>query len=375
MSGPLKNLVVIELAALGPVPLAGQLLADMGADVTVIDRRSAAAEPTNINRRNKKSVALNLKHEAGLLAAKKIIATADIVLEGFRPGVMEKLGLGPDDLQQLNPHLILGRMTGWGQQGPLSQRAGHDINYLAITGALHAIGRNGEPPVPPLNLAADYGGGAMFLITGVLSALFERGQSGRGQVIDAAMVDGVPAMMGLIHTMIAQNHWNNNRENNMLDGGAPYYRCYETLDHKYMAVGAIEPQFFKQFVELAGLPESELADQNDHSRWPEMRKRYAALFKTKTRDQWDAIFTDSDACVTPVLDFSEVASHHHNQARGVFSQPDGVLQSSPAPRFSHTPSPPPLPVQAPGAHTDELLKKFGYSMLEIKQLREDGAIC
>ena len=374
MSGPLKNLVVIELAALGPVPLAGQLLADMGADVTVIDRRSAAAEPTNINRRNKKSVALNLKHEAGLLAAKKIIATADIVLEGFRPGVMEKRGLGPEDLQQLNPRLILGRMTGWGQQGPLSQRAGHDINYLAITGALHAIGRNGEPPVPPLNLAADYGGGAMFLITGVLSALFERSQSGRGQVIDAAMVDGVPAMMGLIHTMIAQNHWNNNRENNMLDGGAPYYRCYETLDHKYMAVGAIEPQFFKQFVELAGLPESDLADQNDQSRWPEMRKRYAALFKTKTRDQWDAIFTDSDACVTPVLDFSEVASHDHNQARGVFSQPDGVLQSSPAPRFSRTPSPTPLPVQAPGAHTEQILEKFGYSMFEIKQLREGGAI-
>lgn len=374
MSGPLKNLVVIEMAALGPVPLAGQLLADMGADVTIIDRQSAAADSTDINRRNKKSVALNLKNDAGLLAAKKIITNADIVLEGFRPGVMEKLGLGPDDLQQLNPRLILGRMTGWGQQGPLSKTAGHDINYLALTGALHAIGCDGEPPVPPLNLAADYGGGAMFLICGVLSALFERSQSGQGQVVDAAMVDGVPAMMGLIHTMVAQNLWVNTRENNMLDGGAPYYRCYETHDRKYIAVGAIEPQFFRQFVELAGLPESELKAQNDQSLWPEMRKRYAEHFKTKTRDQWDAIFSGTDACVAPVLDFSEVATHPHNRAREVFRQPDDVLQSSPAPRFNRTPSPAPEPVQGAGAQTDEALERCGYSALEISLLRESGAI-
>jgi alpha-methylacyl-CoA racemase len=334
MKGPLQGLVVIEMAALGPVPLAGQLMADLGASVTIIDRSSAPADPTDINRRNKQAQALNLKSEAGLQQARELIGKADVLIEGFRPGVMERLGLGPQDLHAFNPGLIFGRMTGWGQTGPLANTAGHDINYLAITGALHAIGRRNEPPVPPLNLAADYGGGAMFLIMGVLSALYERNTTGKGQVIDAAMIEGVPAMMGLIQQMFARGQWQQQRESNMLDGGAPYYRCYETKDNKYLSVGAIEPQFFKQLVELAGLPQTDLAIQNDQSQWPAMAERYAAHFKTRTRDEWCRIFEGSDACVAPVLDFDEAAQHPHNVARGVFVSPDGVLQTRPVPVFN-----------------------------------------
>lgn len=336
MSGPLQGLVVIEMAALGPVPLAGQLMADLGASVTIIDRKASPADPANINRRNKRSVVLDLKSEPGLQQLRNLIGAADILIEGFRPGVMERLGLGPDELQALNPQLIFGRMTGWGQTGPLANTAGHDINYLAITGALHAIGRRNEPPVPPLNLAADYGGGAMFLIMGVLSALFERNTSGKGQVIDAAMIEGVPAMMGLIQQMFAQGQWQQQRESNMLDGGAPYYRCYETKDQKYIAVGAIEPQFFKAFVALAGLPQSDLSIQNDQSQWPAITERYITHFKTRTRDEWQQIFAGSDACVAPVLNFEEAAQHPHNVARGVFISPGGVQQTKPVPVFSRS---------------------------------------
>lgn len=374
MAGPLKHLVVVEMVALGPVPLAGQLMADLGAEVTIIDRSSAPANHTDINRRNKKSVALNLKNEQGLDAAKRMIASADIVLEGFRPGVMEKLGLGPADLHALNPALVFGRMTGWGQQGPLSSYAGHDINYLALTGALHAIGKNTLPPVPPLNLVADYGGGAMFLIMGVLSALFERNHSGKGQVVDAAMVDGVPAMMGLIHTAFANKTWKNQREKNMLDGGAPYYRCYETQDNKYIAVGAIEPQFFKAFVQLAGLPESDLAIQNNRQSWDEMQQRYSTLFKTKTRDQWVQVFADSDACVAPVLDFDEVVNYPHNRVRETFITPNGVLQSAPAPRFDRTPVPPPSAPVAVGSSTAEVLFSLGYTQVQIEKMIAAAAI-
>lgn len=368
MTGPLRHLVVVEMAALGPVPLAGQLLADLGAEVTIIDRSSAVADHTDINRRNKKSVALNLKNAQGLAAAKKVLATADIVLEGFRPGVMEKLGLGPVELRALNPALIYGRMTGWGQQGPLSQSAGHDINYLALTGALHAIGNNALPPVPPLNLAADYGGGAMFLIMGVLSAVFERSHSGKGQVVDAAMVDGVPAMMGLIHTLFAQASWTTQREKNMLDGGAPYYRCYETLDKKYIAVGPIEPPFFSVFLRLAGLPETDLAIQNDRHHWDDMHQRYTLHFKAKTRDQWEQIFSGSDACVAPVMDFNEVSSHPHNQQREVFIQPGGILQSAPAPRFDRTPAVAPAAPLAAGSNTVEVLTSLGYTDAQIQKM-------
>lgn len=374
MSGPLKGLVVIEMAARGPVPLAGQLLADLGAQVTIIDRQSAKLDHTDINRRNKKTVALNLKHRSGLAAVRKMLSTADIILEGFRPGVMEKLGLGSAQLHALNERLIIGRMTGWGQTGPLSQSAGHDINYLALTGALHAIGHRGQPPVPPLNLAADYGGGSMFLVMGVLSALFERAQSGLGQVVDTAMVDGVPAMMGLIHTLYAQGSWLNERQSNMLDGGAPYYRCYETSDKKYVALGAIEPQFFSQFLKLSGLPESDLLIQNDPDQWPDMHRRYSALFKTGTRDHWDKLFADTDACVSPVLDFTEVSNHMHNRQRQVFTKRNNVLQASPAPRFDRTPAATPQSSQAAGADTIDVLMEHGYSEDEIATMRTAGAL-
>ncbi len=372
MNGPLKDLVIIEMAAIGPVPLAGQLMADLGAQVIIIDRETNSIPSADINRRNKKSVALNLKTDQGKEALYKLIKKSDIVLEGFRPGVMEKLGFSPTDCHAVNQKLIIGRMTGWGQQGPLAQTAGHDINYLAITGALHAIGKKDEPPIPPLNLVADYAGGAMFLVMGVLAALQERQQSGKGQVIDAAMIDGVPSIMGFIQTLYQQQQWSPERRSNMLDGGAPYYRCYETADKYYIAVGAIEPPFFKILVELAGLPATDLALQNSQSHWPEMHKRYEQHFGTKTRDEWMQIFEGSDACVSPVLNFDEAPEHHHNKARDVFI--GGSFQASPSPRFDRTPAGKPKPPVSHGANTDEVLSELGYSTDALQQLRDKGAI-
>lgn len=374
MSGPLVHLKVIEMAGLGPCPLAGQLLADLGAEVILIDRQSGEADPTDINRRNKQSIALNLKTESGLKVAQQLIAEADILIEGFRPGVMEKLGLGPEACHQQNPGLIYGRMTGWGQTGPLAQSAGHDLNYLALTGALSAIGPQGEAPIPPLNLVADYGGGTMFLLLGVLSALYERSHSGKGQVIDAAMVDGVPAMMGLIHMLLARQQWSPERESNLLDGGAPFYRCYETADGKHLSVGPLEPHFFADLLKKAGLPEEEIATQYAYQQWPQKREQYQALFKTKTRDQWMAIFDESDACVAPVLGFDEVESHSHNAARENFLRVDGIMQAAPAPRFDRTPVSTPTSPLAAGANATELLSRLGYSGAEIMALKESGAL-
>lgn len=278
MSGPLAGLKVVEFSGLGPAPLAGQLLADLGAGVITVDRQSAPADPTDINRRGKRSVALNLKSTAGVQAAKAVIGDADILIEGFRPGVMERLGLGPLECPD---RLIYGRMTGWGQAGPWSQSAGHDINYLAMTGALHAMGPADRPPAPPLNLVADLGGGTMFLLLGILSAVIERGVSGKGQVVDAAMVDGVPAMMGLLHGMLARGTWSNRRGANWLDGAAPFYRCYRCADGKFISVGALEPQFFAELVEKAGLPVSDLGAQNDNNEWAAQSITFADVFATK----------------------------------------------------------------------------------------------
>lgn len=362
------------MVGLGPVPLAGQLLADLGANVIIIDRVSGDADHTDINRRNKRSIALNLKSAAGLEAAKNVIDTADILIEGFRPGVMEKLGLGAEECFVRNPGLIYGRMTGWGQEGPLASTAGHDINYLALTGALHAIGRKGEPPVPPLNLAADYGGGSMFLVMGVLSALFERSLSGKGQVVDSAMIDGVPAMMGLIHTLYARQSWVAERESNMLDGGAPYYRCYETLDAKHIAVGAIEPQFFAELVALAGLPAEDCDIQNSQEHWPDMHRRFEEVFRSKTRAEWESIFAQSDGCVAPVLNFDEAQEHEHNTSRGVFLKQQDVLQAAPAPRFGRTPAKQPASPLAPGSSSAEVLSVLGYSAEKLEKMRASGDI-
>lgn len=374
MSGALNGLTVVEMAAIGPVPLAGQLLADQGARVIVLDRQSDEADPRDVNRRNKQSVAINLKSPQGVAAALAIIASADIVIEGFRPGVMEKLGLGPSQCWAKNKRLIYGRMTGWGQSGPLAATAGHDINYLSITGALHAIGVAGEAPIPPLNLVADYGGGAMFLIFGVLAALHERAHSGHGQVVDVAMSEGVTAMMGLFHSLSAKSQWSTQRQSNLLDGGAPFYRCYQTADGESISVGALEPQFFAELVERAGLPVEDCDSRSDRQNWPALHRRYEAVFRSKTRAQWQQIFNDSDACVAPVLSLDEVEQHPQNQHRGTFMRQDGVLQAAPAPRFERTPAASPCSPQAPGSATDDILADLGYSQAQLAQLRANGVL-
>lgn len=357
MAGPLASLKVVEFSGLGPAPLAGQLLADLGADVITVDRKAAPADPTDVNRRGKRSVVLDLKSDAGLEAAQRLIAASDVLIEGFRPQVMERLGLGPDACPDT---LIYARMTGWGQDGPLAQTAGHDINYLALTGALHAMGDADRAPVPPLNMVADYGGGTMFLLLGILSAVIERGVSGKGQVVDAAMVDGVPAMMGLIHAMLARGTWSETRGANWLDGAAPFYRCYTCACGGYISVGALEPQFHALLLEHAGLPAAHQATQNDTAQWADRTAHYADAFARKTRDEWAAIFDGTDACVAPVLTFSEAQFHPHMAARGTFVQVGGVQQAAPAPRFSRTPSVAVTPPTAIGADTDAVLEALGY---------------
>ena len=330
-TGPLASLKVVEFSGLGPAPLAGQLLADLGAQVTTVDRKPVVVDPSDINRRGKRSVVLNLKSDEGLKAAHDLIAASDVLIEGFRPGVMERLGLGPETCPDT---LIFGRMTGWGQTGPWAHVAGHDINYLGLTGALNAMGTGDAPPVPPLNLVADYGGGTMFLIFGILSAVIERGITGKGQVVDSAMVDGVPAMMGLIHSMLAQGSWTQDRASNWLDGAAPFYRCYTCADGKFVAVGALEPQFFAILLEKLGMPGDYAQDQNDRSNWQTRTAEFAGIFASRNRDDWAELFEGSDACVTPVLSFSEAADHPHLAQRATFVRRDAVLQAATAPRFN-----------------------------------------
>ncbi len=364
-TGPLASLKVVEFSGLGPAPLAGQLLADLGAQLVTVDRMSAPADPADINRRGKRSVVLNLKTPEGLNAAQRLIAASDVLIEGFRPGVMERLGLGPQDCPDT---LIYGRMTGWGQDGPWAQMAGHDINYLALTGALHAMGEAGRPPVPPLNLVADYGGGTMFLLFGILSAVIERGISGKGQVVDAAMVDGVPAMMGLIHGMLAKGLWSEMRGQNWLDGSAHFYRCYRCSDGKFISVGALEPQFYAVLLEKLGLPASYAVSQNDTSTWPARSLELAAIFATRTRDHWSTLFDKTDACVAPVLTFSEAPKHVHMAARGTFAGDRSLLQSAAAPRFGRSHTGPTHQSRAIGADTGAVLREVGLNDAEIKRL-------
>ncbi|MBV7407811.1 CaiB/BaiF CoA-transferase family protein [Maritimibacter sp. DP1N21-5] len=372
-SGPLAGLKIVEMQGLGPAPLAGQLLADLGAEVTLVTRKSGPADPTDINNRGKRSIAINLKTPEGVEAVKRLTAKADVLIEGFRPGVMERMGLGPGDFPD-SPGLIFARMTGWGQDGPLAMTAGHDINYLGLTGFLHAIGRADDSPPPPLNIGADYGGGTMFLIFGIMAALYERQTSGKGQVVDAAMVDGASALMGLIHTFIARGQWGETRETNLLDGGAPFYRTYECKDGKFFAVGPLEPQFFAELVRLAGLPEEHLATQMDQKSWPERRAAYATVFASKTRNEWAAIFDGSDACATPVLTWSEAPHHPHMAARGTFLAPGGVTQAAPAPRFSRSPPGDVTSPPAPGGDTDAVLAELGYDQDTLAHMREDGVL-
>lgn len=372
--GPLAGVKVIEMAGLGPCPLAGQLLADMGATVTVIDRRSGEDFSGDVNRRGKRSIAVDLKSAEGREVVLRLCETADVLIEGFRPGVMERLGLGPNAMLARNGRLIYGRMTGWGQEGPLAQSAGHDLTYMAISGALHAMGEPGRPPVPPLNFVADYAGGSMFLLAGVLAALVERSNSGKGQVVDAAMVDGVPALIGIVHALIARGLWTNRRGDNLLDGGAPFYRCYEAADGKFVAVGALEPQFFAILVEKTGISRDWLKAQMDKRRWSELAAELGAAIKTKTRDAWAAIFEGTDGCVAPVLDWSEAPAHPHNAARGNHIRLGNVTQAAPAPRFSRTAAAEPIPAGKAGAQTDAVLAEAGFDDQKIDELRRSGAL-
>jgi alpha-methylacyl-CoA racemase len=374
-AGPLAGIRIVEMAGLGPAPLAGQLLADLGADVICVDRAAGKADPTDINRRNKRSIALDLKQAEGIEACKRLIARADVVIEGFRPGVMERLGLGPAEMCAANPRLVYARMTGWGQAGPWASMAGHDINYISLSGSLNSIGPRGGPPVPPLNFVGDYGGGTMFLIFGILAALVERQRSDRGQVVDAAMVDGVAAMMSVFYMFHARRDWSEQRQANLLDGGAPFYRCYETADGKAMAVGPIEPQFYAEFRAKLGLAEEPPQEQNDRRKWSEQTDDFARAFKQKTRDEWAQIFEGSDACVSPVLTIAESEQHPHLKDRGTVFRGEGdVLQAAPAPRFARTPAPPVRPPLAAGANGCEILAELGYASDAIERIHNCGAL-
>ena len=379
-SGPLQGLRVIELAAIGPVPLAGMLLADLGADVMRIDRLEAsglgvAMDPRHdVNARGRRSVALDLKRPAGLGAALRLIKGADVLLEGLRPGVTEKLGLGPDDCHAINPGLVYGRMTGFGQTGPLAHAAGHDLNYIALTGVLNAIGPVGGKPVPPLNLVGDYGGGALYLAFGVMAALFERQRSGRGQVVDAAMVDGAASLASIFWGLQAAGQWAEPRGENLLDGGAPFYDTYETADGKHISLGALEPKFFALLGEALGLETRFVQRQYDRRLWPEMRAAMVAAVKQRTRQQWCERLEGTDACFAPVLNFDEAAMHPHALARAAFVTIDGVQQPAPAPRFSRTPASHPRPAPSAGQHSEELLREVGFTSDEMAALRAAGAL-
>jgi len=335
-NGPLMGLKILEFEGIGPAPLAGQLLSDLGAKVLKIEREAKDKKSSNILDRSKDIIVLDLKGSPGKKIAEKLISKADVLIEGFRPGVMERLKLGPKDCEKINQRLVYGRITGWGQDGPYSQKAGHDINYLSITGALHAIGLKEFPPIPPLNMLADYAGGTMFLILGILSALWEREQSNKGQVVDAAMVEGVPALMGLIHSYIAEDKWKNERSSNLLDGGCPYYRCYETKDGGYVSVGALENKFFTILVRKLNLNEIWISEQSNEGKWPQLENELSSAFLSRTRREWAEIFDSTDACVEPVLSWQEVEDHPQNKTRGTFFREKGILQAAAAPKFSRS---------------------------------------
>jgi alpha-methylacyl-CoA racemase len=379
--GPLAGFRIIEMAGIGPAPFAATLLADMGAEVIRVDRREAAdlglpgREPKfDVLHRGRRSLALDVKAEAGRAVVKQLAAKADALIEGFRPGVMERLGLGPEELLKINPKLVFGRMTGFGQDGPLAQAAGHDINYIALAGALHAIGRKGEAPVPPLNLVGDFGGGGMFLAFGVLCGLLEAQKSGKGQVVDAAMVDGAAYLLAGIYGLYSQGSWADERGVNFVDSGAPWYDVYKTKDGKWLSVGAIEKRFYEELVEKLGLASAGLPKQHDRKGWPELFKRFAAAIRGRTRDEWERVFEGRDARVTPVLSLGEVRNHPHNAARSTFFERDGVLQPGAAPRFSRTPSAMGSPPRLRGADSEAILKDWGFAAGEIEKWKATGVI-
>ncbi|MDD9997127.1 MAG: CaiB/BaiF CoA-transferase family protein [Rhodospirillaceae bacterium] len=376
--GPLTGLKVIELQGIGPGPFCGMMLADMGAEVVRIDRASSAGQASHradVLARGRRSIAVDLKNPDGVETVLRLVEGNDVLIEGFRPGVMERLGLGPDVCLRRNPGLVYGRMTGWGQTGTLAHAAGHDINYISLTAALHSIGEKGRRPTPPLNLVGDFGGGGMLLAFGVVAALFERGRSGKGQVVDAAMTDGSALLMNGILGMMNSEMWLPERGSNMLDGGAHFYGTYETKDGKHVSVGSIEPQFYALLLEKSGLGEQDgLAPQMSREEWPAMQRRLEAIFKTRTRDEWDEIMLGTDICYAPILNFRDAIAHPHNAARDTFVEVDGIHQAAPAPRFSRTAPETPAAAVTPGAHTDEVLNAFGFADEEVASLRDSGAV-
>ena len=371
--GPLWGVRVVEFAGIGPGPFAAMLLSDMGAEVIRIDRKGGRTPSKGeITYRGRRALALDMKKADAVEAALKLIERADALIEGFRPGVMERLGVGPDVCFKRNPKLVYGRMTGWGQEGPLANAAGHDINYIALTGALHAIGPKEGKPVPPLNLVGDFGGGALYLAFGIVCGIVEARKSGKGQVVDAAMTDGAASLMAMFYGMTSLGMWADKRGANLLDSGAHFYDTYETRDGKHIALGSIEPQFYRELVEKAALTDPAFQTQMDRNAWPALKEKLAAVIKTKTRDEWDKIMLGSDVCYAPVLSLHEAPSHPHNVARKTFIAIDGVTQPAPAPRFSRT-----VPeVQGPpeAANNEVALKAWGFSEGDIAELSRSGAI-
>jgi alpha-methylacyl-CoA racemase len=383
MTGPLKGLKVIEMVGIGPCPFAAMMLADMGADVIRIDRKPDPNAPNpypmlgtkfDVMARGRRSLALDLKDPRARQLLLDLVAKADVLVEGFRPGVMERLGLGPDPCLDRNPRLVYGRVTGWGQSGPLSQAAGHDLNYVALSGMLHAMGREGSPPAPPLNLVGDFGGGAMMLAFGVVCAAFEAKQSGKGQVVDAAMTDGAALLGAMMYGLRAFGSWSDSREANLLDGGAPFYDCYACLDGKFISIGAIEPQFYAQLLQLAGVEDPQFRKQWRQADWPELKRKFAGLFASRTRDDWCRLLEGTDVCFAPVLDMAEAPRHPHNAARATFVEVDGVSQPAPAPRFSRTEAELRPPPSSPGQDGAAVLEDWGWSAASVESLRRAGVL-
>ena len=371
-SGPLAGFRIVELSGIGPGPYAGQLLADLGADVIVVERPGAGMR--GIAARGKRPIILDLKKPDAIAVLLKIIARADALIEGLRPGVTERLGVGPEHCHAVNPKLVYGRMTGWGQTGPWSQMAGHDINYISMTGALNAMGKAGEPPMPPLNLVGDFGGGSMFLVTGIISALLRATKTGQGDIVDAAIVDGVNSLMSFIYGMHGSGAWQAGREANLLDGAAPYYRCYKTADEKFVAVGCIEPQFFAAMMERLAIGAEAYGGQNDRARWAEQQAMLEAVFADKSRDDWEKLFAGSDACVTPVLDYEEAATHPANAARQTHIAQPGWTHPQIAPRLTSQPLAESFAMPAKGEDYEAILDDAGVDAADVAALLEAGAV-
>lgn len=379
--GPLEGIRVVELAGIGPGPMCAMLLSDMGADVIRITRLSQSGlgipmpPRFDLLSRGRISVPVDLSHPKGVQLVLNLVAKAHALIEGYRPGVTERLGLGPQTCLERNPRLVYGRMTGWGQDGPLSHAAGHDINYIALTGALHCFGRKGDAPVPPLNLVGDFGGGALYLAFGIVCGILEASRSGKGQVVDAAMVDGASSLMTMFYGLKAMGAWSQERGENILDTGAPFYEVYETADHKYVAIGALEPKFYGELLRRLGLDQDRLPGQLEREHWPELKERLKELFKTKTREQWCQLLEGTDCCFAPVLSMDEAPNHPHNVARGTFVEIDGIVQPAPAPRFSRTK---PQIRRPPGPPDGELTLKtliaWGVAEEEILSLLEQGVL-